>query len=313
MKFADRLYQSIKRSKSVLVAGFDPVLENLPKFILEEAGKKSSNSEELVYLALTSFYQVALDALANSVAAIKPNIAFFEQYGIGGIRAFTSVCSMVKEKNLPIIADAKRGDIGSTATAYSAAFLGRSNIAGKKTPIFDVDAVTFNPFLGFDTLEPFLNDCSEYDKGIFVLVKTSNEGSSAIQGIKASDSGKTISEQVALHLASLADQLMGDCGYSGVGAVVGATWPKEAALLREIMPKNYFLIPGFGAQGGSSADVKAGFAKETNGGIGGAVFNASRALFGELKSPSASELVSEIKMRVAQSNISLNDPQTDGA
>ena len=305
MKFADRLHQSIKRSKSVLVAGFDPVLDDFPKFILEEAGKKSSNSEELIYLALTSFYQISLDAVADSVAAIKPNIAFFEQYGVGGIRAFASVCSMIKEKKLPVIADAKRGDIGSTATAYSAAFLGRSNIAGKKTSIFDVDALTVNPFLGFDTLEPFLNDCREYDKGIFVLVKTSNEGSAAIQGLKAGDSGKTISEQVAQHLASLASQLMGDCGYSGVGAVVGATWPKEAALLREIMPKNYFLIPGFGAQGGSTSDAQAGFAKEGGGNVGGAVVNASRAIFGALEGDNPKELEVIIEERVAQANMFL--------
>lgn len=275
MKFADRLQNSIERSKSVICAGFDPQLESFPKFILDAASAKGQNTEECVYHALTSFYSLALEAISNSIAAVKPNIAFFEQYGLGGIRAFSSVCALCKELGLPVIADAKRGDIGSTAKAYSAAYLGQSAAFGKTFSAFNVDAITVNPFLGFDTVAPFLEDAAAYDKGIFVLVKTSNPGSSDIQGIKSSASQKSISESVAHWISDKCRTLMGKCGYSGLGAVVGATYPDEARALRKIMPASFFLIPGFGAQGASAKDAKAGFSE--NG--GGAVINVSRGIF----------------------------------
>ncbi|MBN8550391.1 MAG: orotidine-5'-phosphate decarboxylase [Deltaproteobacteria bacterium] len=277
MNFADRLIQSIQRNKSFIVAGFDPQLETFPRFILEEAAAKTANSEDAVFQALLRFHAIAIEALSGVVSAVKPNIAFFEQYGISGLLAFSHICKMLKEREVPIIADVKRGDIGSTAKAYSAAYLGRAAVFGKPTAMFDVDAITVNPFLGFDTVETYFDDCKEYGKGIFVLVKTSNPGSATLQGIQ-SNSGKTISESVAQWLGEKAEQFVGTSGYSSLGAVVGATYPDEARALRKIMPKNFLLIPGMGAQGGSAQDAVAGFSTQKS----GALINISRGLLGSI-------------------------------
>ncbi|MBX7145112.1 MAG: orotidine-5'-phosphate decarboxylase [Oligoflexia bacterium] len=270
--FADRLLTSIKQRSSYLVAGFDPQLEALPAFILKAASAEPSN-DGAIYSALMSFHKLALETVQHKVAAVKPNIAFFEQYGLAGLRAFADICKLAKDYKLPVIADIKRGDIGSTAKAYSAAFLGRSNIFGRKEPMFDVDAITVNPFLGFDTIETYFDDCSTYGKGLFVLVKTSNPGSASIQGLSAGESG-TVSEHVASWLAERAANFMGSGKYSSLGAVVGATYPGEAKKLRELMPKNLFLIPGMGAQGGSAKDAVAGFGSDKQGGL----INISRGL-----------------------------------
>jgi len=279
MNFADRLHSKIKKNKSVIVAGLDPRPDKFPAFVLEEAARKSSAKEEELYEAFKTLYGSSLETLQDSIAAIKPNIAFFEQYGVAGIRAFSWVCKRAKELDILVIADAKRGDIGSTAEAYSAAFLGQSTFSGTTETTYDADALTINPFLGFDTVETFLKDCLEYGKGIFVLVKTSNPGSSDIQNLK--ENGVSVSERIAEWLNQNSTQLKGECGYSGLGAVVGATYPEEARHLRSLMPGNYFLIPGYGAQGGTARDAVAGFS--TDGGA--AVINISRALF----TPSADE------------------------
>ena len=273
MNFADRLQASIDRSGSFVVAGFDPRLESFPRFILEEAQRKTSTGEDAVCLALTTFHAVALEALSQKIAAVKPNLAFFESYGIGGLRAFLAICRIAKEHGLPLVADGKRGDIGSTAKAYSSAFLGKSSIFGESAPVFDADALTVNPFLGFDTLEAFLNDCKEYGKGIFVLVKTSNPGSGDIQNEKLQN-GETISRKIAAWADRQGRDLIGKCGYSSLGVVTGATYPQEARELRVVMPLNIFLIPGMGAQGGTARDAVAGFSQNK----GGAIINISRAL-----------------------------------
>jgi orotidine-5'-phosphate decarboxylase len=299
MKFADKLQASINRSHSAVVAGLDPRLEAFPRCILKEAEAESSTTEEAIYLALTAFHSLALEALAPSIAAVKPNLAFFESYGLGGLRAFAAICQMAREHRLPLIADGKRGDIGSTAQAYSAAFLGRSKFFGKEEPIYDADALTVNPYLGFDTMEPFLADCAAYGKGIFVLVKTSNPGSADIQNIQA-DEAHTISDKIAHWAAAHAKELQGDCGYSGLGAVVGATYPEEARRLRQVMPTNFFLIPGMGAQGGTAQDAVAGFSKKK----GGAVINISRALLSTFSSKDIDRvrMADELKEKITAFN-----------
>lgn len=287
MNFADRLDASGRNNGSFIVAGFDPVIETLPAFIIKEAGSR----EDPVYRALTGFHEIALEALSTSIAAVKPNFGFFIQYGLSGVKAFQSICAMAQGHGLPVIADAKVGDIGNTAKAYSSAFLGARG--------FNVDALTVNPYLGFDTLEPFLEECAGRDKGIFVLVKTSNPGSADLQNSRL-DEGASLCEKIAEWASKRGALLRGDCGYSSLGAVVGATYPHEAKLLRSLMPDNLFLIPGMGAQGGSAQDAVQGFSARG----AGAVINLSRVLLGAFSpaTDSPQALAQEISERAGRYN-----------
>ena len=282
--FADRLHTSIVKTQSFIVAGFDPILESLPECFLSLGNKKQS-TEEAIFEVLVAFYEKSVVTLAGKVAAIKPNIAFFEQYGIGGLRAFERVCSIVKENKIPLIIDAKRGDIGSTAQAYSSAFLGKTKVFGKQYSWIDADAVTVNPFLGFDTIDPFVKDCKDFGKGLFVLVRTSNPGSNTIQGLHETNTRNEISEIVAAWISKNGAEFVGTCGFSGIGAVVGAPYPAVAQKLRSIMPKALLLIPGMGAQGGSATDAVAGFGRGAEGKIGGAIVNLSRGLMSTFSQP----------------------------
>jgi orotidine-5'-phosphate decarboxylase len=300
--FADRLQQSISQTNSRLVAGCDPVIDSLPEFLLTKANSIASSDSAFVEYVLNQFCELFVSTIVGHVAAAKPNIAFFERYGVIGLKAFHTLCTSLKAHKIPVIIDAKRGDIGSTAAAYSAAFIGRETACGRTVEAFHGDAVTVNPFLGFDTLEPFLKDCKEYGKGIFVLVQTSNPGAKDLQGLSVN--GKTISHHVAGWLAQHAQELQGACGWSGLGAVVGASYPVEAKQLREVMPRNIFLIPGLGAQGASAEDSVAGFGS-LNGEKGGALINVSRGLLGG-KVNSTDELVSQIRSNVASFNAQIN-------
>jgi len=273
--FADRLQSSIDSTNSHLIAGCDPVLEKLPRFLLAEAEKGAASDGEYVERALTQFSDIFLSAVQGRVAAIKPNIAFFEQYGLPGLSAFKRLCIQIRAAHIPLIIDAKRGDIGSTAAAYSAAFLSGTTVRGKRSVAFECDALTINPFLGFDTLEPFVTDCEKYEKGLFILLQTSNPGSKDIQGLASE--GKTVSGHVAQWLATNAARLQGECGWSGLGAVVGASYPDEARALRALLPTTFFLMPGFGAQGAGADDAVAGFGVQ-KGKKGGALVNVSRGL-----------------------------------
>jgi orotidine-5'-phosphate decarboxylase len=304
--FADFVQATISKSASFLVAGCDPVIEKLPEFLLAEAESHASTDREYVEWVLSRFGEIFLAAVSGRVAAIKPNIAFFEQYGVAGIVAFDRLCKAIRAAGVPLIADAKRGDIGSTAAAYSAAFLGKSRIRGREVENFSADALTINPFLGFDTLEPFLKDCQEYGKGIFVLVQTSNPGAAAIQGLSAE--GQPVREHVAAWLAEHGDKLMGRCGWTGLGAVVGASYPEEAKRLRQLMPRNFFLIPGLGAQGAAARDSVAGFG-DIEGARGGALVNVSRGLL-EGKPSSADELVACVTGNVARYNAQIKEALT---
>jgi orotidine-5'-phosphate decarboxylase len=207
LNFADRVQQSVVKSGSFLVAGCDPVLDNLPEFIIAQAQAKGVSDAQVVERALNTFCDIFLAAVVGRVAAVKPNIAFFEQYGLAGLSAFARLCAALKQRGVPNIIDAKRGDIGSTAAAYSAAFLGAARLKGRLIEGFNGDAITVNPYLGFDTLEPFLKDCREYGKGLFVLVQTSNPGAGAIQGL--SSDGVAVRERVARWLAQAGQEFVG--------------------------------------------------------------------------------------------------------
>lgn len=266
MHFADYIQDTVTKNSSVIVAGFDPVLPSFPDVFINEASKEKTN-EDSTFRAITSFYSHALSTLSSQIAAIKPNIAFFEQYGIGGMRALQYILQAARDLKVPTILDAKRGDIGTTAEAYARAYLSRSDAP------FNADSLTVNPFLGFDTVKVFLDACIESGKGIFILVKTSNPGSVDLQD-RITESGHTVSHTLASWIEKNSSALMGSCGVSGVGAVVGATHPKEMNELRAAMPSALFLVPGMGAQGGTAADVIGGFTKPNT----GALINLSRGL-----------------------------------
>jgi orotidine-5'-phosphate decarboxylase len=299
--FADRVQASIVSSKSSLVAGCDPVLEKLPAFLLDEAQRATKSDSEFIERALSRFGEIFLAAVTGKVAAIKPNIAFFEQYGLPGLNAFKGLCDNIRIARIPLIIDAKRGDIGSTAAAYSAAYISGVTIRGSRHVAFECDAVTINPFLGFDTLEPFVADCERYGKGLFILLQTSNPGAKDIQGLQSN--GKTVSGHVADWLATNARRLAGESGWSGLGAVVGASYPDEARALRALLPTTFFLMPGFGAQGAGAGDAVAGFG-ERDGTRGGALVNVSRGLL-EGSADSAAALEQLIRSNAEKFNAQL--------
>jgi orotidine-5'-phosphate decarboxylase len=300
---ADKLQRSIDSTSSHLVAGCDPVIEKLPTCIIENAKTTARTDAEFFERALRDFSEIFVSAIAGRVAAAKPNIAFFEQYGLPGLTAFSSLCDALRAHNVPVIIDAKRGDIGSTAAAYSAAFLGQSTVLGRNVRAFQCDALTVNPYLGFDTLEPFLKDCRDHGKGIFVLVQTSNPGAKDLQGLRVG--GESVSDHVARWIATNAAALQGSCGWSGLGAVVGASYPEDAQRLRQLMPDSFFLIPGLGAQGASARDSIAGFGLR-NGKRGGALINVSRGLL-EGSANSKDELVTLITRNAMSFNAQIRD------
>ncbi len=297
--FSDRVSKAIDKNQSVLVAGIDPDIDLMPEIFRAEAQRTASNDEDFFRRALTSFYLPALEAIGHTIAAIKPNLAFFEQYGIGGLRAYQEISAWGRKHGILVIADAKRGDIGSTAAAYAAAFFGPRSAAGKRVEGLFADALTVNPFLGFDTLEPFVTRAAECGAGIFILARTSNPGSGDLQAVIDSRSKCDISATVAGWIAKNSERLKGACGLSGLGAVVGATHPTELRRLRERMPESLFLIPGYGAQGGSAEDISQARAARGN----GILVNSSRGIFGGIsQDASATETLKIISERVAQSN-----------
>ncbi len=270
----DKLINRIKETNNPTVMGLDPRYDMIP----ESIRTKYSEDIEGACKAILEFNKELIDSVYDIVPAVKPQIAFYEMFGEEGIKVFNETCKYAKQKGMIIIADVKRGDIGSTAAGYSNAYLGKTPIGEEKVSIYDVDFVTVNPYLGIDGVKPFIDDCKEYGKGIFILVKTSNKSSGELQDLKL-ENGITIYEKVAELVKSWGEDLVGEYGYSSVGAVVGATYPIQIKELREIMPKTYFLIPGYGAQGGKAEDIALGFKD----GIGGIV-NASRSLMLAYKS-----------------------------
>ena len=275
MNAIDRLIDKIKETNNPTVMGLDPRYDMLPKCVTD----KYSKDLEGVSKAIVEYNKALIDATCDIIPAIKPQIAFYEMFGVPGMMAFEETCKYAKEKGMIIIADIKRGDIGSTAQGYSNAYLGKTKMGDIEESIFDVDFVTVNPYMGTDCIKPFIEDCKKYDKGIFILVKTSNPSSGELQDVKLED-GQEVYKRVAKLVEEWGKDLIGKYNYSSISAVVGATYPKQLEELRNLAPHTYFLIPGYGAQGGKADDIALGF---DNNGLGGIV-NASRSLMCAYKS-----------------------------
>ncbi|MGN1297530.1 MAG: orotidine-5'-phosphate decarboxylase [Clostridia bacterium] len=275
MNAIDKLIDKIKETNNPTVIGLDPRYEILPKCV----ANKYPKTLEGVSKAILEYNKALIDATYDIIPAIKPQIAFYEMFGIAGMEAFKETCKYAKEKGMIIIADIKRGDIGSTAQGYSNAYLGKTKIGDKEEAIFDVEFVTVNPYMGTDCVRPFIEDCKKYNKGIFILVKTSNPSSGELQDVKL-ENGEEVYKKVADLVEDWGEELRGKYGYSSIAAVVGATYPKQLEELRKIAPHTYFLIPGYGAQGGKAKDIALGFDKD---GLGG-IINASRSLMCAYKS-----------------------------
>lgn len=260
--FGDRLAQAVKEKKSAVCVGLDPRWGSLPSEITSGLDPLDLQA---VADATRCYCQEVIDAVASVTPVVKPQSAFFEQLGPAGLQALAGVITHAQQAGLLVLLDGKRGDIGLTAQGYAEAYLGRSSPWG-------CDALTVNPYLGDDTLEPFATTANERGAGVFVLVKTSNPGSAFLQDQLCGD--KTIYQRVAGHVQSLATASAGQSGYGNIGAVVGATYPQQLSELRSKMPAAWLLIPGFGAQGGSAEDVRHGF---DSAGLG-AIVNSSRGI-----------------------------------
>lgn len=272
MNIADRLIENTIRTRNPSVIGLDPDIGKIPACY--RAYAQSSHPLEAVAEVIVAFNRDIIDTVADLVPAVKPQMAFYEKYGSFGVAAFEKTVAYAREHGLVVIEDAKRNDIGNTAQAYADGHLGEVELLdGRRTPAMDADFLTVTPFLGSESLRPFIDACLRYNKGVFVLVKTSNPGSGEIQDVVCTD-GLTVSQQLARYVSRQADASAGRHGYSPIGAVIGATYPEEAAALRQLMPRSYFLVPGYGAQGGSAKDVLPCFHPD---GLG-AIVNASRAI-----------------------------------
>lgn len=274
--FADRLIEEIKKKGSPVCVGLDPRLDKIPHFIKDKFTKELGYGLDAAAQAILEFNKGIIDAVMDIVPCVKPQIAFYEQFGFEGVWAFEATVDYAKDKGLLVIADAKRNDIGSTAEAYSNAFLGQVELFGGKYFVVDADALTVTPFLGADGILPFVKDCGEYGKGIFVLVKTSNRSSGDFQDRMVDAENMHMYEIIAQLVDSWGADQIGKHGYSSVGAVVGATYPGEAKKLRKLMPHAIFLVPGYGTQGGTAADVSHCFNAD---GLGAIVNNSRGIIF----------------------------------
>ena len=270
----DELIDKIKETKNPTVLGLDPRYEIIPECIKEKYGKDLEGYAK----ASTEFCKKLIDETYDIIPAVKLQLAYFEMLGPSGLQAFNEIGKYAKEKKVIVMADAKRGDIGSTSQAYSNGFLGRTSIDEIEEKVYDVDFMTLNPYMGTDCVKPFINDCKKYNKGVFILVKTSNKSSGELQDLKL-ESGQKVYERVASLVEGWGEELRGKYGYSSVSAVVGATYPEQLREIRKMAPHTYFLIPGYGAQGGKAEDIALGFDEN---GLGGIV-NASRSLMGAYK------------------------------
>ena len=268
----DRLTEKIRKTGAPVVAGLDPMLKYIPAFIREEAFREAGETLEGAGEAVFRFNKGIIDAVADLIPAVKPQIAMYEQFGIPGLTAFQKTVDYCHEKGLIVIGDIKRGDIGSTSAAYAAGHLGKVQIGSSTCSAFQEDFVTVNPYLGSDGVRPFIDVCREEKKGLFILVKTSNPSSGEFQD-RIID-GRPLYEWVGEKVAEWGEDFIGESGYSYVGAVVGATYPEMGKVLRKVMPKSFILVPGYGAQGGKGSDLVHFFNDD---GLG-AIVNSSRGI-----------------------------------
>ena len=275
---SDRLIDEIIKKESPIVVGLDPRLDMIPENIRNKHFKTYGETLKAVSESIIEFNRGIIDAVAPHVPAVKPQIAFYEQYGIEGLIAYQDACKYAKENGLIVVGDVKRGDIGSTSKAYSIAHLGKTIVGTKKISTFEVDFATINPYLGDDCMQEFMEEIKLYDKGIFVLVKTSNKTSGQIQDLNVS--GEKVYEKVAHLVNQWSEKYCGNSGYSSIGAVVGATYPEELEILRKKMPSAMFLVPGYGAQGGGAKDIVGAFGKD---GLGALINNSRGILYAYVK------------------------------
>ena len=267
----NKLVEKIQKTGAPVVAGLDPMLSYIPEEVLTKAFSEFGETPEGAAEAIWQFNKEIIDNICDLIPAVKPQIAMYEQFGVEGLKAFQKTVQYCREKDLVVIGDVKRGDIGSTSAAYAAAHLGKVTVGKNSFSAFNEDFATVNPYLGSDGVKPFIKVCQEEKKGIFVLVKTSNPSSGEFQD-RLID-GRPLYEHVGEKVAQWGEGCMGD-SYSYVGAVVGATYPEMGKILRKIMPKAYILVPGYGAQGGKGADLVPFFNED---GLG-AIVNSSRGI-----------------------------------
>lgn len=267
----NKLIDKIKKTGAPVVVGLDPMLSYIPQHILDKAFGEYGETLKGAAEAVFEYNKGIVDAIYDIVPAVKPQIAMYEQFGVEGVIAFKKTVDYCKSKDLVVIGDIKRGDIGSTSAAYAAGHLGKVKVGGKIYAGFDEDFVTVNPYLGTDGIKPFVDVCKEENKGIFILVKTSNPSSGEFQD-RLID-GRPLYEHVGMRVDEWGKDCMGN-GYSYVGAVVGATYPEQGKILRKIMPKAFILVPGYGAQGGCGKDLVHYFNED---GLG-AIVNSSRGI-----------------------------------
>lgn len=267
----NKLVEKIEQMNAPIVAGLDPMLNYIPKHLLKATFQEKGENIEGIAEAVWQYNKGIIDAIYDIVPAVKPQIAMYEQFGIEGLKVFQKTVNYSKEKGLVVIGDIKRGDIGSTSAAYATGHLGKVTVGGKDYRGFDEDFVTVNPYLGSDGVNPFIKVCKEENKGLFILVKTSNPSSGEFQDQLVD--GKPLYELVGRKVAEWGELHMGS-SYSYIGAVVGATYPEMGKILRKLMPKTYILVPGYGAQGGKAEDLVHFFNKD---GLG-AIVNSSRGI-----------------------------------
>lgn len=270
----NKLVSKIQKTNAPIVVGLDPMMKFVPEHIQKKAFAEYGETLEGAAEAIWQYNKGIIDCVYDLIPAVKPQIAMYEQFGIPGLMAFKKTVDYCKEKDLVVIGDIKRGDIGSTSEAYAVGHLGKVQVGSKFYYGFDEDFVTVNPYLGSDGVKPFIKVCKEEKKGLFILVKTSNPSSGEFQDRKLSDAEeRTLYEVVGEQVAEWGKEHMGD-SYSYIGAVVGATYPEQGKLLRKVMPKSYILVPGYGAQGGKGADLVHFFNED---GLG-AIINSSRGI-----------------------------------
>ena len=267
----NKLVAQIKKTNAPIVVGLDPTLKMIPDHIMKAAIAEHGESLEAAGEAIWQFNKAIVDAVYDLIPAVKPQVAMYEQFGIPGLVAFKRTVDYCKEKGLVVIGDIKRGDIGSTSEAYAIGHLGKVTIGSKTCYGFDEDFVTVNPYLGSDGVNPFIKVCKEENKGLFILVKTSNPSSGEFQDQMIGE--KTLYQMVGEKVAQWGEECMGD-DYSYIGAVVGATYPEVGKIMRKVMPKTYILVPGYGAQGGKGKDLAHFFNED---GLG-AIINSSRGI-----------------------------------
>ena len=272
----NKLIEKIQKTHAPIVVGLDPMLNYVPEHIQARAFAEYGETLEGAAEAIWQFNKAIVDATYDLIPAVKPQVAMYEQFGIEGLKAFKKTVDYCHEKELVVIGDVKRGDIGSTSEAYAVGHLGKVQVGSKSYYGFDEDFATVNPYLGSDGIKPFIKVCKEENKGLFILVKTSNPSSGEFQDRMID--GRPLYEWVGEQVADWGKDHMGD-SYSYIGAVVGATYPEQGKILRKIMPKTFILVPGYGAQGGRGKDLVHFFNED---GLG-AIINSSRGIIAAYK------------------------------